>query len=282
MLNQIIIFAALILGSITDLKKREVPDTLNYSLIALGITINLALSIIRSDYTLLLNSITGLAAGFAIGALFYYTGQWGGGDAKLVMGIGAVIGLNPLTIFTTLPTFILFILTSLVVGAIYGAIWLSILAIKHKKEFKKEYQKILKTNKTKKTYKIILLVCALILLIGVLINIDYKIIIFGYFTLIFLTISLYAKDFLKAIENSVLIKKIKINDLTEGDWILDEFQFKQKHINTDKTGITQEDIATLKQNGIKTIRVREGIPFVPSFFFAYITILLTNNWLILL
>ncbi|MFW6310929.1 MAG: A24 family peptidase [Nanoarchaeota archaeon] len=281
MLNQIIILSALILGSVTDFKKREVPDTLNYSLIVLGLLINLTLSIIHSNYIFILSSIIGLGAGFAIGALFYYTGQWGGGDAKLIMGIGAMIGINPQTITTAMPTFLLFILTSLVVGAVYGAVWLGVLALKHKEKFKKEYAKLTKSNKNKKSYKILLIVFALILLVGTLLNANFELLIFGYFTLIFASMALYAKDFTKSIENSILINRLAVDKLTEGDWIVDELKFKEKTIKTRKTGLSKEDIDYLKQQGVKTVKVREGIPFVPSFFLAYITILLLGNWLLI-
>ena len=202
MIQQIIILTALILGSITDLKKREVPDTLNYSLIIIGILINLALSIIHATGTYIISSIAGLGAGFLIGALFYYTGQWGGGDAKLIMGIGAIIGINPFTL-TTMPKFLLFIITSLIIGALYGTLWMIGLTIKDRSVFKKEYKKLNKKSaNTTKPIKITLIILATILLIGIILGINTQIITIGYLLILLATLATYSKNYLRAIAKS--------------------------------------------------------------------------------
>ena len=91
----LIVIATLYLSvaSYTDLKKREVPDWLNFSLIfsALGLR-----SIFSFEYgwSLLLDGILGLLVCLGIAYLFYYTNQWGGGDSKLLIGMGAIIGLG--------------------------------------------------------------------------------------------------------------------------------------------------------------------------------------------
>jgi Flp pilus assembly protein protease CpaA len=282
MIQQIIILTALILGSITDLKKREVPDTLNYSLIIIGLLMNLTLTIINSTGTHIISSITGLGAGFLIGALFYYTGQWGGGDAKLIMGIGAIIGINPFAL-TTIPPFLLFIITSLIIGAVYGVIWMIGLTIKDYKEFKKEYKKLnKKTAHTTKPIKITLIILATILLIGIILGINTQIITIGYLLILLATLATYSKNYLRAIENTSLTKTININEATEGDWSPQEFKFKEKTIKPDKTGLSIEDINYLKQKGIKKITIKEGIPFVPSFLISYTFILITGNWFLLI
>ncbi len=281
MLEELIILSALILGSITDLKKREVPDTLNFSLIAIGLFINLALSIVHFDYLFILNSFAGFGAGFLIGALFYYTGQWGGGDAKLVMGVGAVMGLNPFLIFSSMSPFFLFIITSLFVGAIYGVFWLFFLAFKNFKSFKQEYLSLRKASKYSK-YRWIILVFAIVLLALFAFGVDLLIIGFAYIFLVLIALAIYSKDFMKAVENSALIKKVKISNLVEGDWVIDSFDFKEKNIDVSKTGISSDDILFLKEKGVKNVAVREGIPFVPSFLLAYVLLLFVGNWFLLL
>ena len=91
--SHVIILVALIVGSITDFKKREVPDALNYSLIAIGIAFGLISSIFTWSPWPVLSSIGGLAGGYLFGALMFYTGQWGGGDSKMMMALGALLGL---------------------------------------------------------------------------------------------------------------------------------------------------------------------------------------------
>src|SRR3989338_10189237 len=87
-------FAVLAVGSITDLKTREVPDWVNYGLIISGIGLNLLFSVIYSSWSFIISSIAGLGVFFAISYIMFYTGQWGGGDSKMLMGIGAAIGIG--------------------------------------------------------------------------------------------------------------------------------------------------------------------------------------------
>ena len=84
----------LIIGSITDLKTREVPDWLNYGLISIGLGLNLIFAFIYRDYWIFLNSLIGFIAFLLIALAMFYTGQWGGGDSKMLMGLGATIGIN--------------------------------------------------------------------------------------------------------------------------------------------------------------------------------------------
>src|SRR3989338_201636 len=88
--------ALLALGwaSYTDFKTREVPDWLNFSLVASGIGINLIFSLVFLDFSYIANSLLGFGLFFLLGMLMFYTGQWGGGDSKMLMGLGALLGLG--------------------------------------------------------------------------------------------------------------------------------------------------------------------------------------------
>lgn len=278
MLIKIIILLGLFFGTLTDLKKREVLDTLSFSLILLGFVFGLTRSLIYSTYEPILYSFSGFAIGFLFGALLYYSGQWGGGDAKLIMGVGALMGADTPH---SLMLFVVFLVTSLVVGAIYGIIWLVILGLKNKKTLKKEHTKINKNHKNK-FFKWVLIFATFFLIIFFVIGINKQIIFLGYIIILFLTLILYSKNFLKAIENIALIKKIPLSKLTEGDWVIEEFNFKEKKIAPNKTGITQEDIDFLKEKKVTHVLIRQGIPFVPSFLIAYLIILSIGNWFLLL
>ena len=72
-----------------------------------------------------------------------------------------------------------------------------------------------------------------------------------------------------------MIKEIQVNSLTPGDWILNkEIRSKFKISNL---GIEPEQIIALKKSKIKTIQVKEGIPFAPSFLLAYLVTMLSGN-----
>ena len=50
-----VVLLALLIGSFTDIKTREVPDWLNFSLIPLGLGIRLIYSLITSDYSYIIS-----------------------------------------------------------------------------------------------------------------------------------------------------------------------------------------------------------------------------------
>ena len=92
-------FAALIIATITDIKTREVPDWLNFSLIPAGIGLRLVHALVFNDWLFLVYGLIGLVAFVALAYLLYYARQWGGGDSKLLMGVGVL--------FATYPSFLL-------------------------------------------------------------------------------------------------------------------------------------------------------------------------------
>src|SRR3989338_1091038 len=129
-------FVVLLIGSFTDLKTREVPDWLNYGLIISGIGLNLLFSAIYSNPSFIINSIIGLAIFFGIAYIMFYAGQWGGGDSKMLMGLGAMIGLD--VSFKTPQFPASFLIYALFIGAIYGLLWSIWLAFRNRQRFLKE------------------------------------------------------------------------------------------------------------------------------------------------
>ncbi|MFW6383381.1 MAG: prepilin peptidase, partial [Nanoarchaeota archaeon] len=147
-------FAGLTAGSLTDIRTREVPDWINYGLMLAGIGLAILATVIYEDVMFLFKSLLGLGFFFALGSILFYTGQWGGGDTKMLMGIGAIIGLTiPWPIPDTLqevPFMLIFLGATLICGAVYGILWTIFLAIKKRKDFLKEAKKKLTTNSAKK------------------------------------------------------------------------------------------------------------------------------------
>ena len=79
-----------------------------------------------------------------------------------------------------------------------------------------------------------------------------------------------------------MYKLVEPSRLTEGDWIAKNVLYKGKVITGPKDlGIAKKQIALLKklyrENKVKKILVKEGIPFVPSFFLGWITTLVIGN-----
>ncbi len=282
------ILLALAIGSVTDLKKREVPDTVNYGLMAVGIVSGIILSILNKSIWPALSAIGGLGAGYGIGALMYYTGQWGGGDAKMLMGIGAMQGLFiPVVSVTTfsnlfsgVPIIITTVLTIFVAGAVYGICFAFYLALRHWKKFKQAFIAKIREPKIMKRRYIItsFVVVAVILLFAVkepFFKILLALVAFTFFFGHYLTI------LGKVVEETMMIKSMHVSKITEGEWIRKEIKIKGKIIcgPKDKLGISTKQIAELKAHGIKTVTVKQGIPFIPGFLLGYLFIMLVGNWI---
>ncbi|MDO8660249.1 MAG: A24 family peptidase, partial [Candidatus Woesearchaeota archaeon] len=135
----IIALIILAIGSFTDFRSREVPDWLSYSGIVLGFLIHIVLSVISFDYHPVLYSVIGFGIFWLVGATMYYAGQWGGGDAKILMALGAIMGVQMSfsgawqSWYSVLWSdfMIGFLINSLLIGAVYGVVWLAVLSLKN-------------------------------------------------------------------------------------------------------------------------------------------------------
>ena len=278
-------FVALLIGSITDLKTREVPDWVNYGLVISGLGLNLLFSTIYLNPSFVINSIIGFLIFFGIAYIMFYAGQWGGGDSKILMGLGAMIGID--VGFET-PQFLFgFFISALFIGAIYGLLWSIFLVFKNRQKFWKEFNRILSKNNIVKSKKIMLIALTLLLVILFFIDLYYiKILVLS---LAFLALTtFYLWIFVRAIEKSSMHKLVEPSKLTEGDWIVNDiFVGKQYICGPKDLGIDKKQIKKLvefyKRGKVKKILIKEGIPFVPSFLIAFIVTLVFGNpllWLI--
>ncbi len=283
MFNTIIILAGLIIGSLTDIKTREIPDALNFSLIGIGLLSGLLLSIFHSSSYYLANSFLGFLAGAIIGLLLFYTGQWGGGDAKMVMGIGALTGISLSEFSTGIPLFIVFIINSLLIGAFYGLIWVLALGLSKFREVRKEFKKVRETKQALLFRKLFILITIILVPLLFIIKTSFILKVAMITGLFFFFLSFHASMLLRSVEKAAMVKKIDVSKLTEGDWVVEEVKIENnKTFKPPKTGVSVKDIQMLKKNKVKKVAVKQGIPFVPSFLLAYIATLLLGNWLILI
>ncbi len=279
-IKAVISLSGLIFGSVTDLRSREVPDWLNYGLMMTGVAIGVMLSVLEGSYVPILKSIAGLALFYGIGALMYYTGQWGGGDSKMIMGLGAIMGIGftwPLSSdWKTWPFMLIFIIMTLIAGAVYGIAWTIFLAIKNRKAFLKDFSERMEKYKT---WKLIIAVLMGIVMTAAIIYRDVIYMIpFSVFLVMIIPILFYLSIAIKSIEKVCMIKKVTPDKLTEGDWIAKDIKVGSKIITGPKDlGVTLKKIEELKKlyskKKIGKVTIKEGIPFVPSFLMSYIATL---------
>ncbi len=265
----IVTFIWLVFATIMDLKTREVPDWLNYSLIIIGLGSNLLYSLFVKDFNYFLFSIIGFGVFFVIANIMYYTKQWGGGDCKLLMGLGAIFGnYEPLSLFSSinkLPFLATLLVNIFIAGAFYGIVYAIYLAFRNKKKFLIEFKKT-----DFKFFKISFLILLIFNLVGFFIfeNLLFKMLIFISFIVL---IGLFLVYFIRAVENSLMYNKLEVTKLTEGDWLVnDVFKNGKLICKARNIGLTKEDIIALKKNKIKEVLIKDGIPFVPGFLIGFI------------
>lgn len=277
----------MIIASIHDIRTREVPDWLNYSLIFGGFGIRLLYSLITSDWWFLLYGVAGFAVLLGVGFFMFYAGQWGGGDSKMIMGLGALLGIDFMhyqTLFAE-SALIGFFINMLFVGAAYGLIWSLIMAAIKWKSFAKEFSSIRKTKKFMFTQRGIM-IAILIVIASLFFLPDYGLkMILVTFTFMLLLL-LYLWPFVKSVENVCMYKMVSPDQLTEGDWIAEDVNIAGELICGPKDlGIEKKQIAKLiglaKKGKVKEIRIKEGIPFVPSFLISFVITLVWGNILVL-
>jgi len=238
----------------TDLKDREISNWLSFSLVAIALATRATQSIIMGDLQPITNSVTGLIIFFILANVLYYGKVFAGGDAKLLIAMGAVIpGLA-------------FISNLLIVGSLYGLIYTFGLAITNRNLVYKELRK------TNKKYPSGLVITLLIILIA---GLTFQITIL--YLIAALAIFLYfLQAFVKIIEKSCLIKKIHPSKLTEGDWLIENIKFQNKTIKANFEGLTKKQILLLRKRG-KKITIKYGIPFAPVFLIAFLLTIWLEN-----
>jgi len=271
MIPWIIISVVLFVAGLFDIKYKEVPDLLSYIFIISGIGYAAINSVIDWSWSALLFSALGFFAMFALSLLLYYTGQWGGGDAKLLMGVGAWLGLQT-------PELLVFLGNLILVGGVYGLGWSFYLMIKHFKKFRKEYEKLLSMNRIWRVAGALTALAIALAAYLFITNLLFKIT----FVLVPLFLFLFTYVWLvtKAVEKACFYKWTKPDKLVEGDWVVKPVVLDGKTIlKPAEFGITKKQIGFLLRHN-KQIRVliKEGIPFVPSFFLAALITLIFDNW----
>ena len=329
----ILCLVVLIIGSITDIRTREIPDWISYGLIFAGIGARAIASSMQGDPTYFYDGLFGFAFFFALAALLFFTGQWGGGDSKLLMGMGATIGLHftgSMTVFSwaAIPVFIAlfllnvidviahfgekrrkiaqhtvyttiialslyfltisflhlsldelmlyFIANLLIVGAVYGMGWMIMLSLINLKTFIEVMKQ--KMEETKRVRRIVLVVAVLLIMMAIIIRVPVISIVLTTLC-VAVVFMVYLWVLIRTSESCCMVKDMDIDNLTEGDWIVNDVTVGGKVIcGPTDLGITKEQINTLKtykeKGKINNVTVKEGVPFIPSFLIAFVLTIL--------
>jgi Flp pilus assembly protein protease CpaA len=276
-------------ASVQDLRKREVANWLNFSLIAFALVYRAFYSAWNSNYEFFLLGLAGFGVYFVFAYALYYAKAFAGGDAKLLMGFGVIL---PYSSYETLiMTSLIFLLLLFLVGAIYSLIYSVFIVVKNKKKFSGEFKKRVRKNKFSLAVFLLLFLFCLI---------------YGFFNLSCIKFNDCAANCLPTVAslpwlgicstlaphtNSAafflaliflipllwtytksldvcMLKLVAPGKLTEGDWLEKDVRLSRgKIIRKTVHGLSLEEIRLLKRYK-KKVLIKEGIPFVPAFLFT--------------
>lgn len=120
----------MLFATVQDLKMREVANWLNFSLIIFALGFRFFWSLFAADsFAFFYQGLIGFGIFFVLGNLFYYGRMFAGGDAKLMIALGAILPFSD-NFSVNFNIFIWFFLLFIFIGSIYGFIWSAYLAVK--------------------------------------------------------------------------------------------------------------------------------------------------------
>lgn len=247
----------IVAASVQDIRKREVPNWINFSLIAFALAYRAFYASVFGNWNFFLFGILGFGVFFVLANVFYYTRTFAGGDAKLLMGIGAVLPFESLWGLVFEGIGFLFVL--FVVGAAYSFIYSLVLAINSGKKFLDGFWREARRSKW-------LLIWGFVLGILFLFLTEESIFRVWLFLFFFIVPGLYV--FLAAVDKTCMIKLMKPGELSEGDWLEREVRVRGKIIKKSIHGLSIEDIKLLRK-AKKSAWIKQGVPFIPAFLISW-------------
>lgn len=245
-----------------DLRTREIANWLNFSLIIFALGFRFFYSLFSESFGFFYQGLIGLGIFFILANLLYYGKFFAGGDAKLMIALGAILPFSE-SFSVNLKIFATFFFVFLFVGAIYGIAMSIYFSLKNFKKFKKEFSFQLRKNK-KLAYPVLFL--GLVLMI------------FGFLESIFFVLGIlifilpYLYIYAKAVDESCMVKKVKTSQLTEGDWLYKSVKVGKKMIKASWDGLKKEEIKKLRKK-YKIILIRYGIPFSSVFLISFLILI---------
>lgn len=256
----------IIFAVVQDLKKREIANWLNFSLIIFALGFRFFYSLFNgtedgTGFNFFFQGLIGLGIFFVLGNFLYYCRMFAGGDAKLLFALGAILPFSDI-FKTNFKIFIFFLILFLFAGAVYGLFVSGTLILKNFKKFKKEFTRQFKKNKN-------LFILSLFLALFFIILGFSKSYMIYFGILIFIIPYFYLSA--KSIDEICMIKKISPKELTEGDWLYKDVKIGNRFVKKSWDGLTKKEIKLLGKK--RYVLVRQGIPFSPAFLIAFLALI---------
>jgi hypothetical protein len=248
-----------------DLRRREVDNIWNFSLIGFALAYRAIVSVSSGNYWFLFNGIIGWAVFILLGNLFYYGRLFAGGDAKLIMSLGTILPLSYDWI-VNFKIFGLFVLLFMVCGSIYAIVWSLFLVVSNFRKFAIEFAK------QWKIYRRIAYLAFTFSVLWAIFSVYVQRIELVFIALVVFIFPLLFV-FAKSVEESCMVVKVKWNNITVGDWLYKDSIVNGKKIKAHFEGLSNENVSHIKKHKA-TVFIKYGIPFTPAFLLAFIVLLL--------
>ncbi len=249
-----------IFATIQDIRTREVANWLSFSLIIFALGFRFFYSLFsEASFGFFYQGLIGLGIFFVLGNALYYGRMFAGGDAKLMIALGAVLPFSEI-FKINLRIFMLFLIIFLFIGAFYGLIVSLYLGLKNFKKFRKEFSKRFK--KAKKLIYVSLFIGLIFMILGFLESLIF------YFGVLFFVLP-YFYLYAKSVEEVCMIRKIKTKYLTEGDWLYNDLKVGNKTIKASWDGLGKKEIELIKK-AYKEVKIKQGVQFVPVFLISFL------------
>lgn len=272
----IITFLGLILASAYDLKTTEIPDWIPHAMILSGLFLNTLNSFISFDFSKILNSLILGLSFLGFGFLMYYTGQWGGGDAKILAATGFLFPSLPTPSKKLILPFPLSYLFNLFfIGAAYMLLYAFILSLIKRKILIKFFEDVKANSKFFALASILLLITFIFIsfVVSLFLNIEFELLRSIQSSLLPLIFSLSVFilwKFAKSVEEFGFKKRIPVSMLKVGDVLEDSKLWE---------GLTKKEVEKIKRSGKKYVVIKEGVRFAPAFPLALLFTLYYGDFL---
>ncbi|MBD3388512.1 MAG: hypothetical protein GF416_05520 [Candidatus Altiarchaeales archaeon] len=288
MLTAIAIAAALgflLLASIADLKTGEIPEKLSFGLIAFTVLVASAQSLASWDAQPVTQSLLWGLIAFAISYALFYYGQWGGGDVKIMAGVGCLIGYlesngyswpNNTFIGYKIPPLLTYFIDVAFASTPYVIVYTIALGLMHPAVFRR-YLDNLGSRKSMLALSLTLMPLFLAL------HFDFMTLAMVYSLVPLLLI---ASIYLKTVEDDILTRTVEVSELRDWDIMADDVIVDGEKIASkrDIEGITPDQRQTLLELSEAgkippTLKIKWGVKFVPILFIALALTLYVGNLL---
>ena len=269
----------LLLASFYDIKTTEVPDRLSVGLAVIVLFVSLVHSVYSSSYSHLAATFVVGAAYLAVGLVLFYLGQWGGGDVKMLAGVGCVLGyLNSVGYdwpnSTILPYYLTYFINMGLVAIPYLLVYTLVIGFRSRELFSEFL-----AETRRKTFLLVLILSVLpsaIALYFGLGSLSLSYLILPAFT----SLSVYLKTSERVLfRKKVLPVGLKAGDVLAEDLIVDGVKLVSK---SNMEGLTEEqldEIRRLHKEGRITggVTVKLGVIFVPIYPVAFVLTVWAGN-----